>query len=65
MTSLIGRLTGTTRVDSLITCVDQLSFPFKTPDPFLFCVYHKDDYPAGDEKMQGNILFDINLKSNN
>jgi len=23
-----------------------------TPDPFLFCVYHKDMYPPGDEKMQ-------------
>ena len=22
--------------------------PFPTPDPFLFCVYHADDYP-GDE----------------
>jgi len=23
-----------------------------TPDPFLFCVYHKDNYPAGDAKLQ-------------
>ena len=23
-----------------------LSMPFDTPDPFLFCVYHKDSYPA-------------------
>ena len=29
-----------------------LGFPFETPDPFLFCVYHADDYPAGDDKMQ-------------
>lgn len=28
------------------------SGPFNTPDPFLFCVYHKDHYPAGDAKMQ-------------
>eukprot|EP00455_Lapot_gusevi_P037431 TRINITY_DN4186_c0_g2_i1.p1 TRINITY_DN4186_c0_g2~~TRINITY_DN4186_c0_g2_i1.p1 ORF type:complete len:395 (+),score=56.92 TRINITY_DN4186_c0_g2_i1:133-1185(+) len=31
---------------------EALGFPFPTPDPFLFCVYHKDDYPAGDEYMQ-------------
>ena len=23
--------------------------PFETPDPFLFCVYHKDTYPAGNK----------------
>eukprot|EP00471_Norrisiella_sphaerica_P002078 CAMPEP_0184483708 /NCGR_PEP_ID=MMETSP0113_2-20130426/5385_1 /TAXON_ID=91329 /ORGANISM="Norrisiella sphaerica, Strain BC52" /LENGTH=353 /DNA_ID=CAMNT_0026864271 /DNA_START=42 /DNA_END=1103 /DNA_ORIENTATION=+ len=28
------------------------SGPFSTPEPFLFCVYHKDAYPEGDEKMQ-------------
>ena len=27
--------------------VHELSFPFKTLDPFLFCVYHKDAYPKG------------------
>merc|ERR1712216_1029312 len=26
--------------------------PMATRDPFLFCVYHKDLYPAGDAKMQ-------------
>ncbi len=26
-----------------------LGFPFKTLDPFLFCVYHNDAYPAGSE----------------
>jgi redox-sensitive bicupin YhaK (pirin superfamily) len=25
--------------------------PWPTLDPFLFCVHHKDAYPAGDEKM--------------
>jgi len=39
------------------SCVDVLSveplgMPFKTPDPFLFCVYHKDEYPAGNKKME-------------
>ena len=37
---------------NIISCIEPLNFPFKTPDPFLFCVYHKDAYPAGDEKMQ-------------
>ena len=40
------------KVHKLITCIDSLSFPFKTPDPFLFCVYHKDSYPAGNDKME-------------
>ncbi|KAI8611445.1 RmlC-like cupin domain-containing protein [Chytriomyces sp. MP71] len=26
--------------------------PMATQDPFLFAVYHKDQYPAGDDKMQ-------------
>ena len=26
--------------------------PLDTPDPFLFCVYHYDNYPAGDKDMQ-------------
>jgi hypothetical protein len=29
-----------------------LGFPFKTLSPFLFCVYHHDNYPAGDALMQ-------------
>jgi hypothetical protein len=37
--------------EAVIT-VEPLSFPYKTPDPFLMCVYHVDDYPAGDELMQ-------------
>ncbi len=37
---------------SVISNIEPLSFPFKTLDPFLFCVYHLDHYPAGDEKMQ-------------
>lgn len=32
--------------------VGPLSFPLATQDPFLFAVYHKDNYPAGDDKMQ-------------
>merc|ERR1719223_2606715 len=29
--------------------VDKLSFPFTPPDPFLFLVYHKDDFPSSEE----------------
>lgn len=36
----------------VVSCIEPLSFPFPTLDPFLFCVYHKDSYPAGDAKMQ-------------
>eukprot|EP00468_Gymnochlora_sp_CCMP2014_P004640 CAMPEP_0167761930 /NCGR_PEP_ID=MMETSP0110_2-20121227/12456_1 /TAXON_ID=629695 /ORGANISM="Gymnochlora sp., Strain CCMP2014" /LENGTH=352 /DNA_ID=CAMNT_0007648689 /DNA_START=70 /DNA_END=1128 /DNA_ORIENTATION=- len=39
------------KAKSAIRQIRQLSMPFSTPEPFLFCVYHKDDYPAGDEKM--------------
>lgn len=28
-----------------------LGFPWKTQDPFLFCVHHYDQYPAGNELM--------------
>ena len=28
-----------------------LGFPWPTPDPFLFCVYHRDLYPAGNVKL--------------
>lgn len=28
-----------------------MGFPWETQDPFLFCVYHLDHYPKGNEKM--------------
>ena len=28
-----------------------LGFPWETQDPFLFCAYHKDEYPKGNNKM--------------
>ncbi len=28
-----------------------LGFPWKTQDPFLFCVYHMDHYPKGNDQM--------------
>jgi redox-sensitive bicupin YhaK (pirin superfamily) len=47
-----------------------LGFPWKTQDPFLFCAYHRDEYPQGNSQMgpdksllQGrNIGQDFNIK---
>lgn len=33
---------------SVVKKVEPLRFPFQTPDPFLFAVYHNDAYPAGE-----------------
>lgn len=30
--------------------IKPLGFPWETQDPFLFCAYHRDEYPAGNEK---------------
>jgi quercetin 2,3-dioxygenase len=34
-----------------VLTVEPLGFPWKTPDPFLFCVHHDDAYPAGNGRM--------------
>lgn len=34
-----------------IRAIEPLGFPWKTADPFLFCAYHLDDYPAGDAQF--------------
>ena len=34
-------------MSSVVKSMSQLGFPFKTPDPFLFAVYHNDAYPVG------------------
>jgi len=31
--------------------VEPLGFPWRTPNPFLFCVHHDDRYPVGNERM--------------
>jgi redox-sensitive bicupin YhaK (pirin superfamily) len=31
--------------------VKPLGFPWETQDPFLFCAYHRDEYPQGDGQM--------------
>ena len=39
--------------DKVVVGIDRLSDgPMHTQDPFLFCVYHKDQYPAGNGKME-------------
>ncbi len=37
-------------IDPVIN-VKKLGFPWETIDPFLFCVYHDDAYPAGNAQM--------------
>ena len=34
-----------------IKSVKPLGFPWETSDPFLFCAYHRDEYPAGNLDM--------------
>ena len=36
--------------DSIIR-IRSLGFQWETVDPFIFCVHHKDDYPAGNSKL--------------
>lgn len=31
--------------------IEPLGFPWKTQDPFLFCAYHRDEYPMGNSSM--------------
>lgn len=37
--------------DDAILSVKPLGFVWETADPFLFCVHHDDDYPAGNELL--------------
>ena len=34
-----------------IIAVKPMDFPWQTQDPFLFCAYHRDEYPKGNEQM--------------
>ncbi|GMV39700.1 MAG: hypothetical protein AMXMBFR64_14160 [Myxococcales bacterium] len=34
-----------------VVAVTPLGFPWRTQDPFLFCVHHDDRYPAGNDRM--------------
>lgn len=31
--------------------IEPLGFPWKTQDPFLFCAYHRDEYPKGNKDL--------------
>jgi redox-sensitive bicupin YhaK (pirin superfamily) len=37
-----------------IVKIEPLGFPWKTQDPFLFCAYHRDEYPRGNATMGVN-----------
>ena len=37
--------------NKLILNIKPLGFTWETGDPFLFCVHHLDNYPAGNEQM--------------
>ena len=36
---------------SIILNISPLGFPWQTQDPFLFCAYHRDEYPKGNASM--------------
>lgn len=36
---------------TVIKQIKPLGFPWETQDPFLFCAYHRDEYPSGTEAM--------------
>jgi hypothetical protein len=40
---------GISGLGGAVKSVSQLGFPFTTPDPFLFCVYHRDLFPVGNK----------------
>ena len=37
--------------DNKIIEIKPLGFTWETQDPFLFCAYHRDEYPEGNEKL--------------
>jgi redox-sensitive bicupin YhaK (pirin superfamily) len=41
-------------IEDVVLTVAPLGFPWKTADPFLFCVHHDDAYPAGNEQLGPN-----------
>jgi redox-sensitive bicupin YhaK (pirin superfamily) len=34
-----------------VVSLSPLGMPWRTPDPFLFCMHHHDDYPAGNDQL--------------
>jgi len=45
-------------VSSSVLRVSKLGFPWQTPDPFLFCVYHEDAYPQGNAVLGPDAALD-------
>ena len=48
---LAAASTPTLMAGSPVLSIKNLGFPWQTDDPFLFCVYHNDTFPAGDHQM--------------
>jgi redox-sensitive bicupin YhaK (pirin superfamily) len=46
-----------------VISIEKLGFPFKTLDPFLFCVYHKDEYPSSATKLRRGSGADFDFTS--
>ena len=40
--------------NKLVTNIKPLGFTWETKDPFLFCVHHLDNYPAGNDELGPN-----------
>jgi redox-sensitive bicupin YhaK (pirin superfamily) len=38
-------------VSNPVLNISKIGFPWTTPDPFLFCVYHQDAYPNGNAQL--------------
>ena len=41
--------------NSPIKNIKALSLPWETQDPFIFCSYHNDNFPGGNENMEPNV----------
>src|SRR6266478_109196 len=46
-----SRLQEVEMKDDVILSLKPLGFPWECSDPFLFCAYHNDKYPAGNESL--------------
>ena len=44
-------MSNAAKSDGVLAVAPLRSSPWPTIDPFLFCVHHVDDYPAGDDRM--------------